>query len=398
VACAAELARRGAQVVILERDRVGEGCSFGNAGWLTPSLAAPLANPGMVFKSLRWMLDPESPLYIQPNLNPSYLRWLAEFLLASRRGPFERGLGAMLELCKLSVDLWEDLATRSPRCFGFARKGLLAIYESEAALANAEASGDFPGRHGIRFESWSPEEVREREPAVIGAQAGGHFFPDDAHCQPHDAVLAMAEEARTFGAQILEGVEVYDIEGGPLGPRILRTTRGNIVAERIVLAAGAWSDSLGKLLGIRIPVIGAKGYSVLLPRREPHPSRPLYLIERKVALTPHRDCLRLAGTLELVRGDASINRRRVEAILRGARAMLNLGEPEPLRVWRGLRPCVPDGMPLIGRSRASGEVWLATGHQMTGLKTAPGTARLLAELMLGEAPSFDPGPFRADRY
>jgi glycine/D-amino acid oxidase-like deaminating enzyme len=79
--------------------------------------------------------------------------------------------------------------------------------------------------------------------------------------------------------------------------------------------------------------------------------------------------------------------------------MLALGEPlGEIEVWRGLRACLPDGMPAIGRSGGCRNLWLATGHQMTGLKTAPGTGRLLAELMCGETPSFDPGPFRADRY
>jgi len=399
VACAVELARRGASVTLFERGRLGEGCSYGNAGWLTPSLAAPLANPAMVFKSLRWMLDPESPLYIQPRLDPAYLRWLAGFLLASRRAPYERGLEAMIELCRASVDLWEELAARSGNAFGFERQGLLAVYESEGALDKAEASRDFPERHGIRVETWSPDEVREREPAVVGPQRGGHFFPDDAHCDPYAAVRALVAEGSALGVRFLEGVDVYAIEGGSTGPRRLRTTHGDWSAEGLVVATGAWSGALGKMLGVRIPVMGAKGYSLLLPRAEPHPRRAIYLIERKVAATPHPDCLRLAGTLELVRDDFSINPRRVEAILRGARGLLELGEaPVPTRVWRGLRPCTPDGMPLIGRSRAPGEVWLATGHQMTGLKTAPGTALLLAQLLAGEPPSFDPAPFRADRY
>jgi len=399
VACAAELAKRGFSVTVFERDRVGEGCSFGNAGWLTPSLAAPLANPGMIFKSLRWMFDPESPLYIPLRLDPAYLRWLAGFLLASRRAPYERGLEAMIGFCRHSVDLWEQLAARTVRSFGFERKGLVAIYESEDSMEKAEASPDFPGKHGIRFETWTAKEVREREPVVTGSQAGGHFFPDDAHCEPHEAVLAMAEEGRALGVRFLEGVEIFAVEGGAGGPRRLRTTRGDWTADRVVVAAGAWSDTLGEMLGIRVPVMGAKGYSTLLPRREVHPGRSLYLIERKVAATPHADSLRLAGTLELVHRDLSVNRRRVEAILRGARSVLDLGEtPTPTRIWRGLRPCTPDGMPLIGRSRAPGEVWLATGHQMTGLKTAPGTALLLAQLMSGETPRFDPEPFRADRY
>jgi D-amino-acid dehydrogenase len=151
------------------------------------------------------------------------------------------------------------------------------------------------------------------------------------------------------------------------------------------------------MLGIRLPVIGAKGYSLVQPPADPHPSRSIYLVERKVAVNPHRDALRIAGTLELVRNDFSINARRVDVIVRGAKGMLNIRTTgEAQEIWRGLRPCTPDGMPAIGRAR--GDVWLATGHQMAGLKTAPGTGLLLAQLMAGETPRFDPEPFRADRF
>jgi D-amino-acid dehydrogenase len=138
---------------------------------------------------------------------------------------------------------------------------------------------------------------------------------------------------------------------------------------------------------------------MLLPRATQHPQRSIYLIERQIAVNPHADALRIAGTLELVRNDDSINRRRLDVILRGAQGMLALAEPPvATEIWRGLRPCAPDGMPLIGQARGKGDIWIATGHQMTGLKTATGTALLLAQLMAGETPRFDPQPFRADRY
>ena len=400
VACALELARRGASVVVLERDRVGHGCSFGNAGWLTPSQAVPLANPHMLFKSFRWMFDPESPLYVQPRIDPAYLRWLAGFLLASRRSKFERGAEALVTLCRASVDMWQAFAYGSEHDFGFTRRGLLSVYESPASLDAAHEAVELVGRAGVRAERWSAGDVRDREPAVVGPQAGGYFFPDDAHCEPYGAVQALAHAASAAGVRFLEGAEVFGTAApAGAGARRLATTRGEVTADRVVLAAGAWSESLGRLLDLRVPILGAKGYSLLLPPATPHPTRAVYLVERKIAVTPHADALRLAGTLELVRHDFSINRRRVEVILRGAAGLLNLGAPPIVRqVWRGLRPCAPDGMPLVGRARGRGDVWLATGHQMAGLKTAPGTGLLLAQLMSGEPPRFDPEPFRADRY
>lgn len=400
VATALELARRGVGVAVLERGRVGYGCSYGNAGWLTPSLSVPLPAPGMFWKSLRWMLDPESPLYIQPRLDAGLARWLAGFLLATRRSRFERGAEALLHLCRFSVDRWEELSQEGDD-FGFFRHGLACVYETAKGMDAGKAYAAMVERQGgIRHELWTSEEVRGREPAVVGAQVGAIFYPDDAHCEPYRAMTALAAAAAAAGALIFEDTEVFGIpEDGGKVPH-LRTTRGDLVAKEVVIAAGAWCGELGKLLGRRVPILGAKGYSLLVPRLEHHPTRSLYLTERKVAINPQRDALRIAGTLELVVGnDLSINPRRVQAILKGAQGMLDLPQPLVTReLWRGLRPCTPDGMPLLGRARGLANVWLATGHQMTGLKTATGSGLLLAQLMTGEPPTFDPQPFRADRY
>lgn len=399
MAVALEMARRGASVAVLERGRVGFGCSYGNAGWLTPSLSVPLPAPAMFWKSLRWMFDPESPLYIQPRLDPALARWLLGFLWATRRSAFERGAEAMLNLCDWSVDLWEELS-READDFGFAREGLACVYETEKGFAAGRAYAELVARKSqIRHELWTADEVREREPAVVGAQVGAIFYPRDAHCEPYRAMLAIAAAAAKAGAAIFEDTEVFGVEESGGTVRRLRTTRGFLAAKEVVLAAGASSESLGKLVGRRVPILGAKGYSLLVPRLEHHPKRSLYLTERKVAINPQRDALRIAGTLELVDGDLSINPRRVAAIVRGAQGMLALPKQLEVReLWRGLRPCTPDGMPLLGRARGLGNVWLATGHQMTGLKTATGSGKLLAALIAGDKPPVDPQPFRADRY
>jgi D-amino-acid dehydrogenase len=399
VACARELARRGRRVVVLDRDRIGRGCSFGNAGWLTPSIAFPLAAPGLVRKAARWLLDPESPFYIQPRADPALLLWLVRFLLATRRSRFERGAAALVAMARWSVDAWQEIAARSPLPFGFERNGLLVIHETEAGLAAGRADAAMTARFGIASEAWSADELRDREPAVRGTPRGAIHYPGDAHCEPYAAVGALAEDARADGAMFVEGAEVTGVERSGGAVAAVHTSRGRFAARDVVLAAGAWSGALGRTLGLRLPMRGGKGYTLVLARLDPQPARSLYLAERKVAVNPHADALRLSGTLELVDGDLSVNRRRVDGIVRSARGLLDLPEPLEVReLWCGLRPCLPDGMPAIGRARGSRNLWLATGHQMTGLKAAPGTARLLAELMSGEPPSFDPGPFRADRY
>jgi D-amino-acid dehydrogenase len=273
------------------------------------------------------------------------------------------------------------------------------VFEQPEALEASRAGIERLKASGVRAQLWSPDEVREREPAIVGRQAGGWYYPDDAHCEPYAAVRALAAEAARAGLRIAEETEVYAVAAEGQRPRRLVTTRGVIAADAVVVAAGSWSNAVGRALGLRVPVLGGKGYSLVLPRLAPHPTRSIYLATRKIAVTPHRDSLRVAGTLELVRDDLSINARRLNAMLRGAQEVLAIArEPVVHEVWRGLRPCAPDGMPLVGRARGRGDVWLATGHQMIGLTSALGTARLLGDLMEGKPPPVDPEPFRADRY
>jgi D-amino-acid dehydrogenase len=400
LACALELARRGVKVCVLERDRVGYGCSKGNAGWLTPALALPLAVPGQWRKALKWLADPQSPFYIRPRADWRLLTWLVGFLAASRRSQFEQNAAALVSLSRLSLDAWEEIAdTPGTEPFEFARDGLLAVFETQGALDAARVSAEMTADLGVPFEHWSAETVREREPAIRGVQIGGLFFPREGRCEPYLAVQTLAAAARLAGVEIVESAEVLTAEHTSSNVRSLRTTRGRFEAADYVLAAGTWSGSLGARLGVSVPMMGAKGYSLLVPPLEPQPRCSLYLAERKIAVNPHSSSLRIAGTLELVGEDLTVNSRRLEGIIQGARGMLQLNDPlGEVEIWRGLRPCLPDGMPAIGRTRRYRNLWLATGHHMTGLKTAPGTGRLLAELLCGLTPFIDPLPFRADRY
>jgi len=399
VAAALELARRGAAVTVVERDRIGAACSYGNAGLLTPAVSLPLAAPGLFPKALFWLFDSASPLYIEPRWSLDLARWLAGFLAATPRRRFERGAAALVELSIRSVEFWAALARRGPDRFGFRDTGLLQVFESPSTHAAGRGRAELVARFGVPFESWSAEELREREPALTGPLGGAYFFPNDAHCEPDLAMAALAAEAKGAGVRFVEGAEAWRFRRD--GARVVEvaTTHGSFRAAEIVLATGAWSKRVAAELGVRVPMLGAKGYTLLLPPVATMPRRALQLADRKIAVTPHAGRLRLSGTLELVDADFSITKSRVASILAGARAALALPDPlEPLEIWRGLRPTLPDGLPMIGRAKGCSNLWLATGHQMTGLKTAPATGRLLAELMNGEQPTLDPDPFRPDRY
>jgi D-amino-acid dehydrogenase len=148
-----------------------------------------------------------------------------------------------------------------------------------------------------------------------------------------------------------------------------------------------------------IPILGGKGYAMIVPPLTVQPKHPMMLIEKKIAITPRQGSLRIAGTLELVNQDFSITQRRVNAIIRGAREFLSVPEqPDVQELWRGLRPCSPDGVPLIGFSKRLPNLALACGHQMLGLQSGFGTGQLLADLILKGQSDLDRAVYNPNRF
>jgi len=167
----------------------------------------------------------------------------------------------------------------------------------------------------------------------------------------------------------------------------------------VVLAAGAWSPDVGRALGLRVPIQPAKGYSLTYRRPARGPAIPLLPAEGRFSVTPMGEFLRFGGTLELAGMDLSIKRRRVEALRRSALRCIEGGEDlELLEIWRGLRPCTPDGLPLVGRTRRFGNLVLAAGHAMVGMSLGPVTGKLVAQLVAGAAPLADIRALDPDRF
>ena len=397
-ACAAlELARRGARVTLLERGgELAWGCSAGNAGLICPSHATPLANPAALRDGLRWLLKPDSPFYLRPR--PSVLPWLARFVAASTPERVRASAPVIRELASASLALHAELADAGLDT-GLERRGVLNVYESEEAFEEAKREAAETARAGLPVEVLETEKARELEPAVAGAPAGAVYYPGDAHCDPLRFVRSVGAAASEAGAEIRTRVEVLGLRRRNGRVEAVVTTAGEVAAGSVVLAAGAWTPLLTRDLGLFVPVEGGKGYHVDLEPGEGDPRLPVWFQETRVIATPLAGRVRLAGTLELSGLDLSVDRRRVDAIVRaGKRGLRGLESRRVLEVWRGLRPCTPDGLPIVGRPPGLENVVLATGHAMMGLTLAPVTGRLVGEILTGEEPSHDLRPLRPDRF
>jgi D-amino-acid dehydrogenase len=398
VCSAYSLARRGKTVVLLERGEIASGCSEGNAGLIVPSHSIPMAAPGVIAQGMKWMFNPESPFYIRFRWSAALFSWLWKFRAACSGERMLHSMDVLRDLHRASLGHYDALA-KDGAVAGYARQGLLLLYRSAHGLEEGAAEGKLLERVGIASQLLSPAEVAARVPSAKAGLAGGVYFPGDAHLDPAAFVRGLAARAEAAGVRIQTGTEVLGFATSGRKISAVKTSRGDVVADQVVLATGSWSPSVAQDLGLRIPIQPAKGYSVTVPRPERCPSLPLLLMEAKVAVTPLGDRLRLAGTLELAGLDFSINERRVEAIRRGAREYLDgLDSIGPGQVWRGLRPCTPDGLPIIGRSRTWENLILATGHAMIGVSLGPVTGSLVAQIACGEPPELDVTALSPERF
>lgn len=387
----------GRQVLIIDKGGPGSGCSYGNAGWLTPCFSMPLPQPGMFFKSLTWLMNPESPLYIKPDPSPLLMRWLLHFMKCMNHQKMNQSIEVLTEISKESLEFYAKMAA-SQNNFGFDKQGLLMVSATEEGLRAAVQEMELMAHQGIEGRKLSPDEVFQLEPSLKKILRGGVYFPREAHAEPLSTVQRIYQDFLNLGGAFQQG-EVYDFEFAGSKIKKVLTTQGNFEADIVVLAMGTWSQTLAHKLRSNVPILGGKGYSLIVDNFKVKPVHPIMIVERKIAVTPRAQSVRVARTLELVNQDYSITKRRVEAILRGAQEFFDFPEePRISELWRGLRPCTPDGVPMIGFSKRWSNLFYSAGHQMLGLQSAPGSAKLAKQLILNEAPYVDPRPFLPDRF
>ena len=401
--CAAYyLARGGAAVTLLEEHQVGGpmASSYGNIGLLVPSHSTPVAEPRVISRGLRWLFDPDSPLYVRPRWDADLARWLLRFRAACTAERCAAAEPILRRWQTASLELFAQLAAELPAEVDFERKGGLFLYRGEPSWREAVATVRAEQEAGIDVGLVEQDELRVLVPAVLPAVVGAVHYRSDGRIIPDRFVRALAAAAAGHGAVLHQQATVFGLERRGATVHAVHTSLGALHPSTVVLATGALSPRLGRDAGLRIPVQPAKGYSITVRRPAACPDIPLHLHDERVVVTPFgTDRMRMGGTLELAGDDRSVNLRRVAAVRRALPRYLDgMEELEVLEIWRGMRPLSADSLPILGRAKGVDNLVLATGHGMIGVSLGPATGRAVAELVLGQPPSLDPTLFRADRF
>ncbi len=401
------LNQRDVPVTVIDAGPAAHAASHVNAGWVVPTLAEPVPAPGLIATSLRWMLRSDSPLHIRPRLDPAFLRWTLRFWRHCNPRDFLAGTEATAAFGARSLALYDTMREAGVR-YEEHRDGLLFAYRTPRTLEHDYAALEPVRRFGFEISPvMSGDDLRALEPSLSETVSGGYWLPRERSLRPDTLVRGLVDYLQQRGVEVRRDIAASGIE--TTGKRATAVFAGGerILAETVVVAAGAWTPRLLKPLRVRIPIEAGKGYSIdLAPAPDlPQPvSRPLYLHETRVAITPLDGMIRLAGTMELSGLNHIVRPERVAAIARSAGWAIR-GWPEKtpttgpgVRVWNGPRPMTPDGLPVIGWLPGYENLAVASGHAMLGVTLAPATGEAVADMLTTGSPPDVIAPFSPARF
>lgn len=395
------LHQKGIGVTLVDNTDGNDNCSFGNAGYVSPSHIIPLSSPGIISQGLKWMMNPESPFYIRPRLNRDLIRWGLLFKKAATNARVRASAEVLNALTVKSQKLYEEIMADENIQAGYHKPGLLMVCKTKEALHHETELVEMARGFGLEAEILSREETEKLDPGVQYNTQGSAYFQCDAWMTPNVFMQEFKQRLISAGIDIQFNTRLKEIIHNKGQIDKLITDKGELQADEYVLSAGAWTPLLMKQLKIDIPLQAGKGYSFMLPKPPVMPKLASILVEGSIATTPMLHGLRFAGTMEIAGTQLNLNQRRIQGIIKGIKNFMPQFKDEhfeQIKPWAGLRPCTPDGLPYIGRTERYKNLLVGTGHAMLGWTMGPVTGQLLAEDIAGETPAIQSPLIAVERY
>jgi D-amino-acid dehydrogenase len=392
------LRRRGLDVTVVDSGEAGRGASWGNAGWVVPALAAPLAGPGAVAAALREVFQPDGAVRVAPAEVLRAIPWLVRFARRCTTEAHLAGLRATATLASGAFDSYAELAAEGVD-FTLRRDGLLSVYLDSSRAAGGLAALALLEPFGCPRPSLLDRgALRALEPALSERVEAGYLLESEQAVDPVTLVAGLRARLLADGVKILENWAVSALEIRAARAVAVRGEQGRLPADHVVVAAGAWSRRLLRGTGTDIPLQAGKGYGLTLRPATPM-TRSLYFPEGRIGAAPRSDGLRIAGVMDLTGLGNRFDPRRARSVQSVAsRYLSEIGSEAPRDLWCGLRSVTPDGLPVIGRLPGVENVSVGFGHAMLGVTLGPVTGAALGAVVVGDRPGVALEAFRPDRF
>jgi D-amino-acid dehydrogenase len=329
------------------------------------------------------------------------MQWGYHFLKNSTAKNVKENAPHLNDILQLSRHLMDDLKNDLGDVFDLQEIGCLMMCKKEDTLSHEFHLADDAEKFGLKVERLRRNDVQALEPEVEVDVAGAVLFKDDCHFNPGKLMIALKNFLVNNGVKFQFETLVTGFEKKDNKVTAVITDKGKFDCEKLVIATGSWIPEVAKMLGVNLLLQPGKGYSYTYDHVEKNIHYPAILVDGRCAITPWKRQLRIGGTMELSGINNKILVSRMQGIYNSAKEFypgLQIEFPPADKIWSGLRPVTPDGLPYIGKAPNLDNVIVAGGHAMLGISQGTGTGKLVSELIGGKGTEIDMTAFRLNRF
>ena len=395
VTTAYALWKRGYDVTVFDQNRYAAmDTSFANGGQLSASNAEVWNQWSTVLKGVKWMFARGAPLLVNPRPSWHKYSWMAEFV--GNIPNYRRNTVDTVRMAIAARALLKETARTEGFEFDCEERGILHIYNNKKDYDHATGVNALLAEGGLTREAVSSDDIKRMEPALTGDFYGGYYTASDATGDIHRYSRGLSEACRKKGVVFHFHATVTGIDHNDRGPIVnWEDPDGNRSGEQfdgLVVCAGVASRKIGRMLGDRVNIYPVKGYSITVKldddkSRAAAPWMSLLDDQAKVVTSRFgKDRFRVAGTAEFNGYSWDIRNDRIKPLVRWVEKLFPDVETEHAVPWAGLRPMMPDMVPMVTGGRRPG-VYYNTGHGHLGWTLSAATAEIIAEKIHGELPA-----------
>ncbi len=397
--CAWHLRRAGFEVTLVDHESPGQTTSFGNCGCISPNQIIPFSYPGLSREIPRWLFDRLGPLFIRWRHLPGLAPWFWRFWRAATWDGVHHIAQAQTQLMRQVIEDFGEIADATGTRDLLREKGMINVYDTMEEFRHAQWKYDLMTEHGFEWEIIGPAELKIMVPELRLEKGIALYYPQWWHTvDPGLLTARIAESAFADGVNYVQD-KVQAVEAGAAGVTVATESGKSLKADKLVVAAGAWSNRIARQIdGRSVPMTPKRGYHAQIGQPGIELEYPVTSSSRFFVITPMTGGLRIAGTAEFASLDAEPDYRRARVLLEHGKHYLPNLEIGEVSEWMGQRPMMADSLPVIGPSPRHSSVLYAFGHGHYGLTQGPTTGKIITRLALGQDPGTDLEPFRFDRF
>ena len=393
--------RNAFDITVIDRGDISDNCSFGNMGFLSPSHFIPLASPGVIAEGIKYMLSSTSPFYIKPRLNLPFIQWAIKFYQSSNQKLVEKNAPHLSELLNLSRRLMNEIRDEIGDVFDMEEIGCMMMCHSQKTFEEELRVAEASKKLKLEIEIFNREELQKKEPNVELDIYGAVLFKDDAHIHPGKFMVAMKDFLEKNGVKFQLDTNVSGFSKDHHKISEVITDKGTFAGDKIILCSGTWLSELAKKAGLNLLMEGGKGYSYTYDHVEKNIRYPAILVDGRCAVTPWEKSLRIGGTMEFSGNNNKILINRMEGIYNSVKRFypgLKIDFPPKDRIWTGLRPVSPDGLPYIGKVSNFENLLISGGNAMLGISEGAAAGQIISDLIEKRSTPIDISAFKVERF